>query len=1113
MCNSICKILVLLFFCSVGLHGQSVNSGCFQNLENKSGFFQAYEGGALSDVSCELKSITDSLGGNDFLVGSIIGYPLRYSFNAEDGMDYLRNTHLGALDVLTQGYFVFFIDYSKEREGEVSYELSLPYSGEFANLDEGERRYIHMTLDTKFDENNSLGFEEMAHSMIVQLSGLLSNAESLDFNVVDLGFTELQFESEVIYPNLSEKTDGISTHLDGFGIHDYSGLLSDGSPLGDAVAEVPDLVSLEIGVYVTSNISTLSETYFNQALSEFGQESEKFSLWVHVIFDQEEESYRLFGKSHTNLTEDQALLWLADYFNERESNEVLSLTAREESDVLRKTISACDGKPSDFSGIGEKLFSGNNSHGKDWTLYCIWADDYIDSPNVVDDPFGVYAQARVGTTAGVGDGLIGTIFGIGALLKGFNFVRETTPFSISFWTDLVKDAIRERSVSKAWEIKKQDALTMWNIFKLVGKFLLKSQEPFWLQGIIVSEIIKYLKSIAGSSALYNTAYISGLIIFEVIVEVLTAGSAFAVTALARLANLGADVGRFGTKLAAMGKRGANRLLDQTRWGEFFTNIQSGMKRFDEVPRKRTAVGAHHGCFLGATLVALSGGINATPIQDVKLFDLVESKETAEAAVIASADADWGAEEVQLTDITLTKVKSPKERWLVGKFRGVSDSTILTVARKADWFRNNRLKIGSISSLSLSELGLSGEYQLTNVRELDSREYRALSLGEGRSRPVTATVSYPVPFALQIYTNSDTIGVTPNHLFFSGNRSDWTAAGDLKEGELIETLTGKVEIQKIDTLNVPDLRVYNIEVDENHNYYVGTGQLLVHNTCLAYVEEIFRLFPENSSGTVRVLEPGTGRVTDQIDELGTYLAHLDAVKKSALLNDLRSLPKLDQGKMVKSVRAWEALYGTALRTDTYWLGRVDRWKNAGLGFSFVQNGNKVKILRGTDEVAEISDDLQYLKINFNGFGGDIFCPLDQTVTVIGRYHENQPLQGIWYLTKDLKLNKHTSIPHNQMTQTNVAALGRNPGGLNALDVPPSPFYNWGLNQDWLYEAAVVRGDIIRILDDPNLLTTRWVYGRPPGHPNYLGPTRTGQEIDFLESYGFVYDNTIPGYRKP
>jgi hypothetical protein len=218
-------------------------------------------------------------------------------------------------------------------------------------------------------------------------------------------------------------------------------------------------------------------------------------------------------------------------------------------------------------------------------------------------------------------------------------------------------------------------------------------------------------------------------------------------------------------------------------------------------------------------------------------------------------------------------------------------------------------------------------------------------------------------------------------------------------------------------------------------------------------------------------------------------------------------------MVKSVRAWEALYGTALRTDTYWLGRVDRWKTAGLNFSFVQNGNKVKVLRGTDEVAEISDDLQYLKINFNGFGGDIFCPLDQTVTVIGRYHENQPLQGIWYLTKDLKLNKHTSIPHDQMTQTNVAALGRNPGGLNALDVPPSPFYNWGLNQDWLYEAAVVRGDIIRILDDPDLLTTRWVYGRPPGHPNYLGPTRTGQEIDFLESYGFIYDNTIPGYRKP
>jgi hypothetical protein len=1090
--------IFLLICVSVGLKSQETNeiSGCFHNLENKSGLYPVYEGSPLSNISCRLDSVADSLGANTFLIGNIIGYPLRHSFKAKDGMAYLRNIHLGELDVLSDGYFVFFIDYSYEREGEISYELSLPYSGKFANLDEGERRYIQIILESEFEDNINLAFDVLANNMIAKLSALLSGAESLEFSTEDLDFIELQFEAEVVYPVLTESGSGISTHLEGFGIHDYSGLLNEGSPLGNEIAEVPDFVDLNIGVYITSDLNAYTKTYFNQALTTFGQESEDFSLWVHIAFNESDGSYKLSGKSHTNLTEDEALLWLANYFNESNSNDILSLTSREETDVLSKSLNACDGKPSDFSGVGEKLFGENNAHGKDWTIYCIFADDYIDSPNVIEDPFGVYEQARVGTTAGVADGLIGTVFGIGALFKGLKFVRETNPFSFSFWSSLVEDAISEWSMKKAWKMKTADVETMWNIFKVVGKLLLESGRPFWIQGVIANEIIKYLKSIAGSSALYNTAYISGLIIFEVIVEVLTAGSAFMVTALARLANLGADVGRFGTKLAAMGRSGANRILDQTRWGEFFTNIQSGMKRFDGMPRKRTAVGAHRGCFLGATLVALSGGLNATPIQDVQLFDLVESKEITEEVVFASTEGGWGNEEAYLSSKDLVEVDFTRERWLVGEFEGAFDSTILTVAREARWFKENNLSIGDVSFLSLSELGLSGEYVLNNTREVAPEEYHKLSQGRGRSRPVTATVSYPVMSTLRIYTASDTIGVTPNHLFFSRDRNDWVVAGNLKVGELLETSTGGVEVNKIDTLSDSQLRVYNIEVDENHNYYVGSGQLLVHNTCLEYVDEIFGLYPENSRGTVYVLEPGTGRVTDQIDELGTFLANLDAVKKDAFRDDLRRVAVADQGKMVKSVRAWEALSETALRTNTYWLERVSRWQSAGLNFNYVDNGISVSVYRSTDEVAILTE-TNFIH-RYLGFGGDVVCPSDRTTTIIGLTGADDPdgLTGTLFF-REIGLYKNHLPPNDNL------------GGINLLNIQN---YTWARNQSWLRNAAE-RGDIIRIISDPADPRTIWRNGIPEGQPGHNGfKTITGKEIDLLrDEFGYVFDPSTNSYK--
>ena len=79
--------------------------------------------------------------------------------------------------------------------------------------------------------------------------------------------------------------------------------------------------------------------------------------------------------------------------------------------------------------------------------------------------------------------------------------------------------------------------------------------------------------------------------------------------------------------------------------------------------------------------------------------------------------------------------------------------------------------------------------------------------------------------------SDTITFTLEHPFFVNNV--WVAAKDLAVGDsLFANLGTKVKLDsvfkfKTDTATV----VYNFETAGNHNYYVSSGKVLVHNSSI------------------------------------------------------------------------------------------------------------------------------------------------------------------------------------------------------------------------------------------------------------------------------------------
>ncbi len=84
--------------------------------------------------------------------------------------------------------------------------------------------------------------------------------------------------------------------------------------------------------------------------------------------------------------------------------------------------------------------------------------------------------------------------------------------------------------------------------------------------------------------------------------------------------------------------------------------------------------------------------------------------------------------------------------------------------------------------------------------------------------------------VEITVNGKALLTTTNHPFFVVEENDYRRADELLVGQHLLSLEG--DHVEIEDLHIRDLgkatKVYNIEVEDFHNYYVGDEQLLVHN---------------------------------------------------------------------------------------------------------------------------------------------------------------------------------------------------------------------------------------------------------------------------------------------
>ena len=83
----------------------------------------------------------------------------------------------------------------------------------------------------------------------------------------------------------------------------------------------------------------------------------------------------------------------------------------------------------------------------------------------------------------------------------------------------------------------------------------------------------------------------------------------------------------------------------------------------------------------------------------------------------------------------------------------------------------------------------------------------------------------------IHVNGEDIVTTPSHPFYV-NQFGWTRAAQLRAGDVLVLSNGEyvvVEFIQHEILESP-VKVYNLEVDDYHTYFVGDCSVLVHNGC-------------------------------------------------------------------------------------------------------------------------------------------------------------------------------------------------------------------------------------------------------------------------------------------
>ncbi|WP_437956071.1 RHS repeat-associated core domain-containing protein [Sorangium sp. So ce119] len=207
------------------------------------------------------------------------------------------------------------------------------------------------------------------------------------------------------------------------------------------------------------------------------------------------------------------------------------------------------------------------------------------------------------------------------------------------------------------------------------------------------------------------------------------------------------------------------------------------------------------CFVAGTEVTTSSGL--VPIETVSVGDRVLTSDGRSETLV---DESW----------RLVELEMPIRA-------GARDTIQIRLLRPPSWLAAHGVAEGRTVWLAYEEISLAGE---ALVRHLGPAPPIAAVPGRVVLSTINQTANDIV--RLRFRGEGEVIEATASHRFYSVDRGDWARADNLKTGEHVRTASGTLAVSGVDVL--PSVqRVFNLEVESEHEYFVSELRVLSHNT--------------------------------------------------------------------------------------------------------------------------------------------------------------------------------------------------------------------------------------------------------------------------------------------
>jgi hypothetical protein len=154
---------------------------------------------------------------------------------------------------------------------------------------------------------------------------------------------------------------------------------------------------------------------------------------------------------------------------------------------------------------------------------------------------------------------------------------------------------------------------------------------------------------------------------------------------------------------------------------------------------------------------------------------------------------------------------------------------IELLRPVWWLEHQNATVGQSLELDLAELGAAGAAEVLAIDPCPALAPRPSS----RHHLVTGKFRHQVHELIKLYVNDleEPITCTPNHLFWSEDRQAFVNADELQPNSVVKTLAGDLlNVRATKQFRVTE-HVYNLEVFNQHVYYVSSIGILVHNDCV------------------------------------------------------------------------------------------------------------------------------------------------------------------------------------------------------------------------------------------------------------------------------------------